>query len=106
MDITSMLSKLQSMQSEMEKVKKEIAEKEVYAESGGGMVNVKMNGNSELISIDVADELFASNDKAMIQDLIVAAVNKAQRNASEMAKEEMNKISGMLPNIPGLNLNQ
>jgi hypothetical protein len=105
MDITSMLSKLQNMQSEMEKTKKEIAEKVVYAESGGGMVNVKMNGNSELITIDIADELFASNDKSMIQDLIVAAVNKAQKEAAKMAKDEMNKISGMLPNIPGLNFN-
>lgn len=100
-----MLSKLQSMQSEMEKIKSEIANETVTAESGGGMVSVRMSGNNELQSINISDELMASNDKNMIEDLIVAAVNKAQREAEELAKRKMDSVAGMMPNIPGLNLN-
>ena len=105
MDLNAMLSKLQSMQSEMEKVKNEIAAETVTAESGGGMVSVRMSGNNELQSINISDELMASNDKNMIEDLIVAAVNKAQREAAELAKRKMDSVAGMMPNIPGLNLN-
>lgn len=105
MDFTTMLSKLQNMQSEMEKIKSDIANQIVYADSGGGMVNIKMNGAGKLISIDISNELMSTADKTMIQDLIVAAVNKGQENAAELSKNEMQKISGMLPNIPGLNLN-
>lgn len=105
MDLNAMLSKLQSMQSEMDRVKRNLANKEVVAESGGGMVSVRMSGDMKLISVDIAPDLMASGDKKMIEDLIVAAVNQGYHNASLLYNDEIKKMSEMLPNIPGLNLN-
>lgn len=100
-----MLSKLQSMQSEMDRVKNNLASKEVSAESGGGMVAVRMSGDMKLLSVVIAQELMDNGDKKMIEDLVVAAVNQGYHNATDLSNQEMKKMSEMLPNIPGLNLN-
>ena len=103
-DLQNIMQQAQKMQSEMENVKKELSYKQVTAESGGGMVSVTMTGTHQLTSVRIAPELLAANDIGMLQDLIVAAVNKATEAAGELAHQEMNRVSGMLPNIPGLNL--
>lgn len=101
----SILEQAKKVQEQMETIKKEIASKTVEADAGGGMVKVVMSGNHQLRDVKIAQELIDSKDKEMIEDLVVAAVNKATQEASEMASSEMNKVSGMMPNIPGLNLN-
>ena len=64
-----------------------------------------VNGKKQLIAIDVDSSLLKAEDKIILQDLIVAAVNKATEEAEVMAKEEMRKSTeGLLPNIPGLDL--
>ncbi len=103
-DLQNIMEQAQKMQSEMENVKRELTYKQVTTESGGGMVSVTMTGTHKLISVRIAPELIAANDITMLQDLIVAAVNKATEAAGELAHQEMTKIGGMLPNIPGLNL--
>lgn len=101
-----MLKQIQKMQADMAKVQSELENKTVTEESGGGMVKVTANGKKELISINIDDEVLKSGDKEMIEDLIVAAVNKALASAGKMAEEEMAGVTkGMLPpgfNIPGL----
>ena len=75
------------------------------AESGGGMVKVTANGKKELLSIEIEPELLNPNDVKIVQDLIVAAVNKALAAAEEKAKGEMSKATeGMMPKIPGFDL--
>ena len=90
----------------MEKVQNELVNKTVSAESGGGMVKATANGKKEIISIEIDNEVITSGDKEMIEDLVVAAVNKALESANKMAEEEMaNVTKGMMPpglNIPGL----
>jgi DNA-binding YbaB/EbfC family protein len=103
-NINQMMQQAQKMQEEMERVKREIALKQVDAESGGGMVKVVMNGEQKVVSIKIAKEIVDPNDIEMLEDLVVAAVNKAWDKSTEMAKDEMNKLGGMLPNIPGFNL--
>ena len=79
--------------------------KDIFAEgeSGGGMVKAVANGNKELIKLEIDDSLVNSTDKNMMRDLIVAAVNKAVRDADQKAKEHIKKSTeGMLPNIPGM----
>lgn len=98
------MQQAQKMQEEMERVKREIALKQVDAESGGGMVKVVMNGEQKVVSIKIAKEIVDPNDIEMLEDLVVAAVNKAWDKSTEMAKDEMNKLGGMLPNIPGFNI--
>lgn len=104
-DVQSMLEQVQKVQAEMERVKSEIAQKVVEAESGGGLVRVTMTGNNEVVSIKISKEIIDSNDIEMLEDLIVAAVNKASKAATEMANEHMKALTGMIPNIPGLNFN-
>ncbi|MBL1214060.1 MAG: YbaB/EbfC family nucleoid-associated protein [Ignavibacteriae bacterium] len=98
-----MLKQVQKMQAEMEKVQNELGNKTVSAESGGGMVKATANGKKEIISIEIDNEVVSSGDKEMIEDLVVAAVNKALESANKMAEEEMASVTkGMMP--PGLNI--
>jgi DNA-binding YbaB/EbfC family protein len=101
-----MLKQVQKMQAEMEKVQNELANKTITEEAGGGMIKATANGKKELISVEIDKEVINGGDKEMLEDLVVAAVNKALESAGKMAEEEMAKITkGMLPpglNIPGL----
>ncbi|ROL61488.1 YbaB/EbfC family nucleoid-associated protein [Bacteroidetes/Chlorobi group bacterium ChocPot_Mid] len=103
-NMQSILEQAQKMQEEMEKVKEDVNQKIVTAESGGGMVVVTMSGNNEVKQIKISKEVVNPDDVEMLEDLIVAAVNKANKAASDMVQQEMGRIGGMLPNIPGLNL--
>lgn len=100
-NIGKLMKQAQEMQQKMAKIQEELAHKEVEATSGGGMVTVKMNGQQELISIAIDEEVFKDGDKEMLEDLVVAAVNEARRQALDMAKDEMSKLTGGLP-MPGL----
>jgi len=103
--LQGMMKQVQKMQVEMERVQNELSEKKVSEESGGGMVTAVVNGKKELVSISLQDEIINPEDKEMLQDLIVAAVNKALSSAGKLAEDEMANITkGMIPpgfNIPG-----
>jgi DNA-binding YbaB/EbfC family protein len=103
-NMQGILEQAQKMQEEMAKVKDDASKKTASGESGAGMVRATVNGNHELIALKIAKEIVDPNDTEMLEDLIQAAVNTATRAVDELIAEEMNKISGMLPNIPGLNL--
>ncbi len=104
--MNGMMKQIQKMQADMEKVQNELANKTISEESGGGMVKATANGKKEIISIEIDNEIVASGDKEMLEDLVVAAVNKALGSAGKMAEEELaNVTKGMIPpgmNIPGL----
>ncbi len=101
-----MMKQIQKMQAEMEKVQSELGNKTVSADSGGGIVKATANGKKEIISVEIDNEIINSGDKEMLEDLVVAAINKALESAGRMAEEEMaNVTKGMIPpglNIPGL----
>lgn len=100
-----MLKQVQKMQEKMQEVQNELENKFVTEEAGGGMVKVTANGKLQLTKISIEKEVINPADTEMLEDLIVAAVNKAIDAAQKMAQEEMQKAtSGMMPNIPGLNL--
>lgn len=97
-NMRDMLRQAQKMQEEMQK---KLEETVVEASSGGGMVAVRMNGNKKLLSLEIDPEVAAGDDRDMLQDLIVAAVNEASRRVDEaMAGEIGNLASGM--KLPGL----
>ncbi len=98
-----MLKQVQKMQEEMARVQEELRNKTVSEESGGGMVRATVNGQKELVKLEINDEVINVEDKEMLEDLIVAAVNKAIESAGKMAEEELAKVTkGMIP--PGLNI--
>jgi len=96
MNIQAMMKQAQQMQ---ERLQKQMAELRVEATAGGGMVTVVVNGGKQLMSIKIDPEVVVKEDVEMLQDLILAAVNDAQRKADEAMQQAM---GGMLP--PGLKL--
>ncbi len=105
-DMFSMMGKLKEVQAKMKEAQDNLQFITVTAESGAGLVKAKVNGQRKLISLEIDDSLLNKEDKEMISDLVVAAVNKAMDEAAEKAKDELKRqTDGLLPNIPGLDLN-
>ncbi|MEO8168368.1 MAG: YbaB/EbfC family nucleoid-associated protein [bacterium] len=104
-NMSGMMKQVQKMQEKMAQVQQELEQKIVTAESGGGMVKVTANGKQALVKIQIDKEVVNPADIEMLEDLVLAAANKALEDAGKMAQEEMSKAtSGMMPNIPGLNM--
>jgi len=100
----NLLKQAQQFQAKMAKLQEELGERTVEASAGGGMVAVVANGKQEILSVTIDREVIDPDDKEMLQDLIMAAVNDAMNKAKSMMQEEMGKLThGLnLPNIPGL----
>jgi nucleoid-associated protein EbfC len=95
-NIQEMMKQAQVMQ---ERLQREMATLSVEGNAGGGMVTVTINGAKQVQSIAIDPEVVSKEDVVMLQDLIVAAINDAQRKADE---EMARKMGGMLP--PGMKL--
>ncbi len=100
-DMQKQLRQLQAMQAEMEQVQAELAEKEITTTSGGGAVEVTVNGNKEITNLTIDKAVVDPDDVEMLQDLVTAAVNEAIRQMEELSEAEMNKVTGGLGDIGG-----
>lgn len=100
-NMNQMLKQAQKMQENMLKTKEEVEQRSVEASSGGGMVEVVVNGKKELLELKIKPEAVDPEDVEMLEDLVKAAVNEGLRNAQAMVEEEMAKVTGGF-NIPGL----
>ena len=104
-DMMKMMGKMKEVQARMKESQEKLGTLYATGESGAGLVKAKVNGKKQLITLDIDGSLMKAEDKTILQDLIVAAVNKASEEAEVLAKEEMRKSTeGLLPNIPGLDL--
>ena len=100
-----MLKQVQKMQEKMQEIQHELENKFVNEEAGGGMVKITVNGKLQVTKIQIEKEVVNPDDMEMLEDLVVAAVNKGIESAQKMAQDEMQKAtSGIIPNIPGLNI--
>jgi len=97
-DIQKMMQQAQQMQ---ERLQKQMAEMRIEATAGGGMVTVTVSGTKQLLSVRLDPEVVSKDDVEMLQDLIVAAVNDAQRKVDEELGRQFGGLMGGLK-IPGM----
>jgi nucleoid-associated protein EbfC len=104
-DMMGMMGKMKEVQAKLKEAQDNLQHITVTAESGAGLVKATVNGQRKLLKIEIDDSILNTNDRDMVNDLVVAAVNNAMLTAGERAQEEMKKSTeGLLPNIPGLDL--
>jgi DNA-binding YbaB/EbfC family protein len=101
MDMSSIMQQAQQMQEKMKDIQEKLAQKSIVGSAGGGMVNVTVNGQGDVLAVEIEHALLAPTEAAMLQDLIVAATNDAIRRAKELSKQELAQLTGGL-NLPGL----
>ena len=101
MNFGKLLKDAQSMQKKMAQVQEELKERVVEASSGGGVVTVKVNGAQEVLDIKIDKDVINPDDKATLEELIIAAINEGIKKSRKMMEAEISKITGGL-NIPGL----
>jgi len=102
-DMMKMMGKVKEMQSKMKEAQERLEFIQETGEAGAGMVRATVNGKKQVISVEIDESLLTKDDKDMVQDLTVAAINNALEKADLKAKEEIkNSTEGILPNIPGM----
>lgn len=102
-NMANMMKQVQKMQEKIAQVQASLETKTVVGESGGGMVKATVNGKQQVTHLHIEKEVVNAEDVEMLEDLVIAAVNKGIEDSNKMAQEEMAKATnGILPNIPGL----
>jgi len=101
--IGNIMKQAQEMQANMEKVKKELAKTEVIGRSGGDMVKITMNGKHQVNRVEI-DETVMKDDKEMLEDLIVVAINDANQRVEEVTKERMSNVTSSMGLPSGIKL--
>jgi len=101
MKMDQMLKQAQKLQAEMAKAQEQLADERVEGVSGGGMVKVTANGRGDILGISIDPEVIDPDDKDILEDLLLAAINEAARKTAELGRERLGKLGGNL-GIPGL----
>jgi len=101
-NMSNMLEKLQQLQEQMARVQDELGSQTVTMESGGGVVKVTANGKLQIMKVEIEKEVIDPNEKEMLEDLVVAAVNRALDRARELADSTMGDAAKSLlpPGFP------
>jgi len=95
LDFGQLQKQFRDMQKKLGELEKQLAERVVEATAGGGMVKVKVNGTQEVVQVEIDPEVIKSGDKAMIEDLVLAAVNEGVKKSRALREKETAKITGM-----------
>ncbi len=101
MDIQYLMRQAKKLEKAMADAKEKLADVVVDAESGGGLVKVRMNGRYEVVKIEIDPQAIDPGERAMLEDLVTAAVNAAVERARAAADEAMQKAAGGIK-IPGV----
>ncbi len=103
-NIGQIMKQAQQMQQKMAELQNQLADLELTGAAGGGMVQALMNGKGELRRLEIDPALVNADDVAVLEDLVVAAVNDAKSKVESRVQEEMQKLTGGLALPPGLTL--
>lgn len=101
-DMNSLMRQAQKMQEDMAAKQEELEAREYDISAGGGVVNVNINGKKEILSISISPDIVDPDDIETLEDILVAAVNEAIKRVEDTNSEEMSKITGGIPNMPGM----
>ena len=99
----NLMKQAQQMQAKMKQAQEEIAQMEVTADAGAGMVKVTMTGRHDITKVEI-DPSLMDDDKELLEDLLAAAVNAANRKLEEATKDKMGGVAGGLDLPPGMKL--
>jgi DNA-binding YbaB/EbfC family protein len=100
-NLRNLMETWQRVQEQLTQAKDALGDKQVEAETGGGLVRCVVNGRSEVLSITIEPSLMAGTDKKMIEDLLVGAVNLALERARQVAQDDLARVAGGLAMPPG-----
>jgi DNA-binding YbaB/EbfC family protein len=107
MDMSKMFGKMKEMQTRLKEAQDNLESIHATGESGGGMVKATVNGKKKVVALEIEEELIKKEEKDMLRDLILAAVNIAMDEIEVKINEEMRKTTeGMIPNIPGMDFSK
>ena len=103
-DFNNMLKQAQELQKKMADAQKKVEELEAEGTSGGGLVKVKINGKNVTTSVSIDESLISKDEREILEDLIVAALNDARENVQKKISEEMSSLTSGLKLPPGMKL--
>ncbi len=103
-NLADIMKQVSTMQARMGDMQKKLEGLSVTGQSGGGLVKVVMNGKSSVQSISIDPSLMKPDEREILEDLLVAALNDAKSKAEVLAAEEMKTLTGGLPLPPGMTL--
>ena len=103
-NFSDMMKKAQEMQKKMQEIQDTLSNLEVEGTSGGGIVKIIMNCKNEVKKIDIDPSIIKNDEKEVMEDLIIAAVNDAKSKAEEKSQEEKKKLTGGLGLPPGMKM--
>jgi len=100
-DLGALLKQAQKMQKDLERIRKELKSRVVEGTAGGDAIRVQANGAGDLVKVTVSPQVVNPTDVAMLEDLILVAVNQALKQARELSERETEKATGGLK-LPGM----
>lgn len=99
-NMQGMMKQMQKMQKKMAQAQEELGEKEIEGTAGGGMVTVVVSGHKEVLDVKINEEVVDPDDIEMLQDLVLAAINDALKQADELTNQTMGQFTKGI-NLPG-----
>jgi DNA-binding YbaB/EbfC family protein len=101
MDMNNLMKQAQQIQAKLAMLQNELADREVEASAGGGMVKVKVNGKQQVLSITINKECVDPNDVATLEELVLTAVSQGLEQSRDMVQQAMSKVTGGMK-LPGM----
>jgi DNA-binding YbaB/EbfC family protein len=95
-DMFKILQQAQQMQARLKEMQDELAQRVVSGSAGGGLVSAEADGRGHVRKVKIDPSLLGQQDAEMLEDLVVVAVNEAQKKAADLAQEEMSRLTGGL----------
>src|SRR5215218_3994593 len=102
LDLNKIMEMAQSAQAELQRAQQNLESIEVEGASGGGLVKIRATAKGTILSVSIDDSLLQPSEKAMVEDLVAAALNDARSKADQAANEQMRNLTSGLPLPPGM----